>query len=87
METETISLEFLIKQSAFLNRHIGCWVGAFQLNVQTRAKTEFYKTLATAADIWVKEDLSHLNEFAYRGSDKSSAPNTMPFRLNPNPPL
>ena len=46
----------LLNQQSFLEQHLGAWVHEFAGNVDDSAKTPFYRNLAQATEIFIKDD-------------------------------
>ena len=57
------TINFLEKQRAFLREHLGAWVFDFADNTEKNAETGFYKSLARATKVFVRQDLDDLEEF------------------------
>jgi TorA maturation chaperone TorD len=53
---------YLKKQKAFLETHLGIWVSDFADKVEANAETTFYRNLARLTDLFVKEDLMTLSQ-------------------------
>ncbi len=53
-----------LKQSSFLQAHLGRWISEFAENVKNNAKTEFYSRLAGLTEAFVKNDIKTLAEHA-----------------------
>ena len=53
---------YLEKQKAFLERHLGRWVAKFADNVEQYATTGFYQQLAQATKIFVQQDVKYNSE-------------------------
>lgn len=51
---------YLLKQSSFLNVHLGRWLPQLAENVQKHAQTEFYRNLASVTDRYVRNDMETL---------------------------
>ena len=46
-----------LKQSSFLQAHLGRWISEFADNVKNNAKTEFYRNLGRLTEMFVQNDL------------------------------
>jgi TorA maturation chaperone TorD len=46
----------LLNQQSFLEQHLGAWVDEFAGNVVENAKTPFYRNLARATEVFIKDD-------------------------------
>jgi TorA maturation chaperone TorD len=57
------TISFLEKQRAFLREYLGAWVFVFADNIEKNAETGFYKSLAMATRVFVRQDLDDLEEF------------------------
>lgn len=55
-----IADEYLTKQSSFLSMHPGSWIAEFTDKIIENTDTAFYKTLARATRLFIKEDLKAL---------------------------
>ncbi len=51
-----------LKQSSFLQAHLGRWVSEFAENVKNNAKTEFYRNLARLTEMFVQNDVKTLTD-------------------------
>lgn len=56
------AINYLEKQKAFLERHLGRWVTRFTDNVEQNATTSFYQQLAQATNTFVHQDLKYSSE-------------------------
>lgn len=74
-ETPTAVLECFKRQKEFLNLHIGRWIVPFVRNILTHAQTDFYKNLASAVDLFIKEDIVYVDEI-FIGRSVSPAVNS-----------
>jgi putative dimethyl sulfoxide reductase chaperone len=50
------ALQFAQMQRSFLDRHLGCWIRPFALNLEKKAKTPFYQGLARITEAFVRQD-------------------------------
>ncbi len=57
----TGSTDYLKKQKAFLETHLGTWMPEFAENVEAGAQTEFYQNLARLTRSFIKEDLNYIS--------------------------
>ncbi len=55
---------YLLKQSSFLNVHLGRWLPQLAENVQKHAQTDFYRNLASVTDKHVRSDIAILARHA-----------------------
>ncbi len=51
-----------LKQSSFLQAHLGRWISEFAENVKNNAKTEFYRNLARLTEMFVQNDVKTLTD-------------------------
>ena len=51
-----------LKQSSFLQAHLGRWISEFAENVKNNAKTEFYRNLARLTEMFVQNDMKTLTD-------------------------
>ncbi len=56
------AINYLEKQKAFLERHLGRWITKFTNNIVQHATTDFYKHLAQATKIFVQQDFKFISE-------------------------
>ena len=61
-EVDTV-IDYLEKQRAFLNEHLGAWVFDFADSIEEKAETNFYKNMARATKAYMKQELDYLEEF------------------------
>ncbi len=61
-----------LKQSSFLQAHLGGWLPEFVEKVQKNARTEFYSRLAGLTEAFVQNDMKTLAEHAVCESRKCS---------------
>jgi len=58
----------LLNQQSFLEQHLGDWVHEFAGNVVDNAKTPFYRNLARATEVFIKDDYHFLSSVLTSGS-------------------
>ena len=51
---------YVSKQISFLQMHLGKWISEFANNIETHAKTDFYKNLARLTKEFLEQDLENL---------------------------
>ena len=73
-ETEITPQELLFQQNEFLQRHLGNWVKDLSDKMEQHAESNFYRSLAVATSIFVREDLEYLCSLEI----SEPAPHTMP---------
>lgn len=56
-----VAADYLRRQHAFLESHLGRWIGAFADEVGEHARTEFYRTLARETAAFVEADARWLS--------------------------
>ncbi len=58
----------LLNQQSFLEQHLGAWVHEFAGNVVENAKTPFYRNLARATEVFIKDDYHIISSVLTSGS-------------------
>jgi TorA maturation chaperone TorD len=58
----------LLNQQSFLEQHLGAWVDEFAGNVVENAKTPFYRNLARATEVFIKDDYHIISSVLTSGS-------------------
>lgn len=56
------ALETIAQEKAFLNNHLGSWIGAFCDQVNQHALTDFYRGIAMILDAFVATEMSYLED-------------------------
>jgi TorA maturation chaperone TorD len=56
------TIDYFEKQRSFLSEHLGAWVFEFADSTEKEAETEFYKNLARATKVFVRQDLDYLSD-------------------------
>ena len=58
----------LLNQQSFLEQHLGAWVHEFAGNVVENAKTPFYRNIARATEVFIKDDYHIISSVLTSGS-------------------
>ena len=56
------TIDYLEKQRAFLNEHLGAWVSEFAAFVEQKAESKFYRNLAKATKVFIEQHLDELSD-------------------------
>ena len=56
------TIDYLEKQRAFLNEHLGAWVSEFAAFVEEKAETGFYRNLARVTKVFIEQHLNELSD-------------------------
>jgi len=77
-------VDSLLSRQAFLEVHLGAWVSKFTRAVTENAKNAFYKYLALATEIFIKNDIESISyTLSVRQSDATESSATESFRGQP----
>jgi TorA maturation chaperone TorD len=58
------TIDYLEKQRAFLNEHLGAWVFDFAGSIEEKAETDFYKNLARATKAFIEQNFDELSDLS-----------------------
>jgi TorA maturation chaperone TorD len=56
------TIDYLEKQRAFLNEHLGAWISEFAAYVEEKAETGFYRNLARVTKAFIEQHLNELSD-------------------------
>jgi TorA maturation chaperone TorD len=59
-----VTIDYLEKQRAFLNEHLGAWISDFAAFVEEKADSKFYRNLARATKVLIEQHLDELSDFS-----------------------
>jgi TorA maturation chaperone TorD len=55
-----VAIKYFDHQEVFLKKHLAAWVPQFVSHVAENATTDFYKHLARATDLFIKQEYNHI---------------------------